>query len=94
MRFAQQNKTGVGRLCCALDAGGAQLGDGGDVQRRFGAAGFFENFAGHISAAATTCGNTQAFAQLIEVIDTACRGTANLFVGNRFADADVHISKT
>ena len=49
---------------------------------------------GLIGAAAAAFGDAQVRSELIEIVHASGRSAADLFVGNRFADADVHNSVT
>lgn len=51
---------------------------------------FVEDFLGHASAAAATCSHSKRFTQFIKIVDPGRRSATNLFVRDRFADADVH----
>ncbi len=52
--------------------------------------GFIEDGGGHVGAGAADGGYAPGLAEFVEIIDAVRGRAADLFVGDGFADADVH----
>lgn len=67
---------------------------GGNVESRLGRAGrriaFVQDRLRNVGATAAARGDAERIAELMQAIDTGRFGAAYLFVGDGFADADVH----
>ena len=66
--------------------GGGRIDDGVDPP----ATGLEQDYLGRVSTSAATGGNAEGISQFIERHHAAGNGPANVAIGHRFADTDVH----
>ena len=79
---------GIGRASGDAPTGG--LGWGVEGRDWVGGVALFEDGRGHVGAGAADGGYAQSLAEFVQIIDAVGSCAADLFVGDGFADADVH----